>query len=106
MGLNLNIDHVAFSSLEKFDGRYKRNLHANEIGQIAGRAGRFQNNGTFSVLKNAGELDLKTIQNIEESNFDSINKIYWSNNSLDLFKHIDNLLGSLKKFPSSWLFYS
>ena len=49
MGLNLNIDHVAFSSLEKFDGRYKRNLHANEIGQIAGRAGRFQNNGFLEV---------------------------------------------------------
>ena len=65
MGLNLNINHVAFSSVEKFDGRFKRNLHPNELGQIAGRAGRYENNGTFSLLKNAGELDVKTIQNIE-----------------------------------------
>ena len=98
MGLNLNIDHVAFSSTEKFDGRYKRNLHPNEIGQIAGRAGRFQNNGTFSLLKNAGDLDLKTIQNIENSNFDSISKIYWRNNKLD-FSSINSLITSLKQFP-------
>ncbi len=100
MGLNLNIDHVAFSSLEKFDGRYIRNLHVNEIGQIAGRAGRFKNNGTFSILKNAGELDLKTIRNVEESNFEAISKIYWRNNKLD-FSNIDNFLGSLKQFPVS-----
>ena len=98
MGLNLNIDHVAFSSIDKFDGRFKRNLHANELGQIAGRAGRFQNNGTFSLLKNAGELDIKTIHNIEDSNFDTISKIYWRNSSLD-YSNIDNLLGSLKQFP-------
>ena len=98
MGLNLNIDHVAFSSTEKFDGRYKRNLHPNEIGQIAGRAGRFQNNGTFSLLKNAGDLDLKTIQKIENSNFDSISKIYWRNNKLD-FSSINSLITSLKQFP-------
>ena len=98
MGLNLNIDHIAFSSTEKFDGRYKRNLHSNEIGQIAGRAGRFQNNGTFSLLKNAGDLDLKTIKNIEDSNFDTINKIYWRNSSLD-FSSINGLISSLKQFP-------
>ena len=50
MGLNLNIDHIAFSSIEKYDGRFKRNLYPNEIGQIAGRAGRYENNGTFSLL--------------------------------------------------------
>ncbi len=98
MGLNLKIDHVAFSSLEKFDGRFKRNLHSNEIGQIAGRAGRFRNNGTFSLLKSAGDLDSKTIQNIENSNFDPITKIYWRNTSLD-FTSIENLLRSLKEFP-------
>ncbi len=98
MGLNLNIDHVAFSSIEKFDGRFKRNLHANELGQIAGRAGRFENDGTFSFLKNAGELDTKTIQSIEDSNFEVINKIYWRNTSLD-FSNIQNFLFSLKEFP-------
>ena len=98
MGLNLNIDHVAFSSLEKYDGRFKRNLLPTEIGQIAGRAGRFQKNGSFSLLKGSGELDLKTIQNIEDSKFEQIDKIYWRNNFLD-FSNVDNLLGSLKQFP-------
>ena len=57
MGLNLNINHVCFSSLEKYDGRYNRNLTLSEIGQIAGRAGRFRNNGSFSYTKEAGILD-------------------------------------------------
>jgi len=87
MGLNLNIDHIAFSSIEKYDGRYKRNLYTNEIGQIAGRAGRYENNGTFSLLKNAGELDIKTIRDIEDSNFNPINKIYWEKYVFRLFKH-------------------
>ena len=98
MGLNLNIDHVAFSSIEKFDGRFNRNLLPNELGQIAGRAGRFQNNGTFSLLKNAGDLDTKIIQNIEDSNFEEIKKIYWRNSNLD-FSNIINFLNSLKQFP-------
>ena len=98
MGLNLNIDHIAFSSIEKYDGRYKRNLYTTEIGQIAGRAGRYENNGTFSLLKNAGELDIKTIRDIEDSNFNPINKIYWRNTSLD-FSNINNFLASLKEYP-------
>ncbi len=98
MGLNLNIDHVAFSSIEKFDGRYKRNLHTNEIGQIAGRAGRYKNNGTFSFLKNVGDIDSKIIQDVEESNFEQIKKIYWRNNNLN-FSSIESFLKSLKKFP-------
>ena len=98
MGLNLSIDHVAFSAIEKFDGKFKRNLAPIEIGQIAGRAGRYENNGTFSLLKNAGQLDIKTIQNIEESNFDSITRIYWRNTFLD-FSSVENFLASLKQFP-------
>ncbi len=98
MGLNLNIDHVAFSSVEKFDGRYKRDLHAHEIGQIAGRAGRYENNGTFSLLNRAGELDMKTIQNIEESNFNSISKIYWRNTSLN-YSSLEDFIASLKMYP-------
>ncbi len=98
MGLNLNIDHIAFSSIEKYDGRFKRNLYPSEIGQIAGRAGRYENNGTFSLLNNAGNLDIKTIRDIEDSNFYSINKIYWRNTSLD-FSSINNFLGSLNEFP-------
>ena len=98
MGLNLNINHVSFSSLEKFDGRYNRNLAPNELGQIAGRAGRYKQDGTFSYTKEAGNLDPLIIQQIETHNFDNIQKIYWRNSDLD-FNSIETLLSSLKKFP-------
>ena len=98
MGLNLNINHVSFSSLDKFDGRYNRNLAPNELGQIAGRAGRYKQDGTFSHTKEAGNLDPLIIQQIETHNFDNIQKIYWRNSKLD-FNSIDNLLSSLKKYP-------
>ena len=98
MGLNLNINHVSFSSLEKFDGRYNRNLTPSELGQIAGRAGRYKQDGTFSYTKEAGNLDPLIIQQIETHNFEKIQKIYWRNSNLD-FSSIDNLLSSLKKYP-------
>ena len=98
MGLNLNINHVSFSALEKFDGRYNRNLAPNELGQIAGRAGRYKQDGTFSHTKEAGNLDPLIIQQIETHNFDNIQKIYWRNSDLD-FNSIDALLSSLKKYP-------
>jgi len=98
MGLNLNINHVSFSSLEKFDGRYNRNLAPNELGQIAGRAGRYKQDGTFSYTKEAGNLDPLIIQQIETHNFDNIQKIYWRNSDLD-FNSTETLLSSLKKFP-------
>ena len=98
MGLNLNINHVSFSSLEKFDGRYNRNLAPNELGQIAGRAGRYKQDGSFSYTKEAGDLDPQIIQQIETHNFDNIQKIYWRNSDLD-FNSTEALLSSLKKFP-------
>ncbi len=98
MGLNLNINHISFSSLEKFDGRYNRNLAPNELGQIAGRAGRYKQDGTFSHTKEAGNLDPLIIQQIETHNFDNVQKIYWRNSDLD-FNSTDALLSSLKKYP-------
>ena len=98
MGLNLNIDHVCFTSLEKFDGRYNRNLSSAEIGQIAGRAGRYLKNGTFSFTKESGSLDPKKIQEIENHNFNQIQKIYWRNSNLD-FTSIKSLISTLKQFP-------
>ena len=98
MGLNLNINHVCFTSLEKFDGRYNRNLAPDEIGQIAGRAGRYKQDGTFSYTREAGNLDQLVIQQIETHNFASIQKIYWRNSNLN-FRTIDLLLSSLKKYP-------
>ncbi len=98
MGLNLNINHVCFTALEKFDGRYNRNLTPSEIGQIAGRAGRFKNNGTFSYTKYAGVLDPIVIKSVEAHNYDQIQKIYWRNSNLN-FNSVENLLNSLKQFP-------
>ena len=98
MGLNLNINHVSFSSFQKFDGRYNRNLFPAEIGQIAGRAGRYENDGTFGYTKNAGDLDPIIIQSIEDHNFNDIEKIYWRNSNID-FSSINSVLASLKEFP-------
>ena len=98
MGLNLNINHVCFTSLEKFDGRYNRNLTNSEIGQIAGRAGRYKNNGSFSYTKEAGNLDPVIIKSIENHNYDQIQKIYWRNSDLN-FNSVETLLSSLKQFP-------
>ena len=98
MGLNLNIDHVTFSALQKFDGRYNRDLMPSELGQIAGRAGRHFNDGTFSYLKSAGVIDPLITQSIEEHRFDSIKKIYWRNSNID-FNSVESVKNSLKQFP-------
>ena len=63
-----------------------------------GRAGRFKNNGTFSYTKEAGTLDPKIIETIENHNFDQIQKIYWRNSNLD-FNSVEKFLSSLKEFP-------
>ena len=57
MGLNMDVDHVAFAGLRKFDGKRLRWLHPQEIGQIAGRAGRFRKDGTFGVTGEAPDID-------------------------------------------------
>ena len=98
MGLNLNIDHVSFSSFTKFDGRYMRALSPAEIGQIAGRAGRYLNDGTFGYTKEAGNLDPLIVQSIEDHRFDDIQKIYWRNSSID-FSSISSVINSFRKFP-------
>ena len=98
MGLNLNINHVSFSSFNKFDGRFNRSLTSAEIAQIAGRAGRYKNDGTFGYTRDAGNLDGDTIQSIEDHRFDDIQKIYWRNSELD-FQSTKTVLNSLKEFP-------
>ena len=98
MGLNLNINHVSFSAIQKFDGKFIRNLYPSELGQIAGRAGRYRNDGTFSFTKDAGNIDPIIIQAIEDHNFASIEKIYWRNSKID-FSKVSRVLDSLKEFP-------
>ena len=98
MGLYLNINHVSFSALQKFDGRYTRDLSAAEMGQIAGRAGRYLNDGSFSYLKNAGNIDPLVTKSIEDHNFEFIKKIYWRNSEID-FSSINSVINSFKMFP-------
>jgi len=98
MGLNLNINHVSFSALKKFDGRYNRNLSNAELGQIAGRAGRYHNDGTFGSLKKAGPFDPLIIEAIEEHRFADVSKIYWRNSDID-FSSVEAVINSFKKPP-------
>ncbi len=99
MGLNLDIDHVAFASNFKFDGSIYRSLSPNEIAQIAGRAGRFSKNGTFGVIDNQLTLDKKLVEMVEKHEFPSLLNIWWRNSKLD-FSSIRALIKSLE-IPSS-----
>ncbi|WP_299654380.1 helicase-related protein [uncultured Tateyamaria sp.] len=98
MGLNLDIDHVAFSSLSKFDGRRMRHLAPNELAQIAGRAGRGQKDGTFGVTGDVRPLDDGVAQAIMDHRFTPLNKLQWRNHALQ-FGTIDALVRSLEAPP-------
>lgn len=98
MGLNLDVDHVAFSALRKFDGYNHRNLTPGEIGQIAGRAGRHMNDGTFGVTGGAEALDADMVERLETHSFDSIRTLQWRNRDLD-FSTLDALHASLRELP-------
>ena len=96
MGLNLDIDHVAFSGLAKFDGRRMRELHPNELAQIAGRAGRYRNDGTFGVTGEAPPLADEVAEAITSHRFAPLRKLQWRNKVLD-FGSPDRLLASLEQ---------
>jgi len=97
MGLNLDLGHVAFSGLTKFDGRTYRHLRAGEAAQIAGRAGRYKTDGTFSTLGGGGEaMDPHMISQIEEHRFEPVKTIYWRSQKLN-FATIPRLLQSLEQ---------
>ncbi|MGE4326935.1 MAG: helicase-related protein [Pseudodonghicola sp.] len=98
MGLNLDIDHVAFSALSKFDGRRMRPLQPNELAQIAGRAGRGMSNGTFGVTGEVRPLDEEVAQAIMEHRFTPLKKLNWRNAALQ-FGSIDWLIQSLEMSP-------
>lgn len=103
MGLNLDIDHVAFSSTAKFDGRRMRHLFPHEIGQIAGRAGRYTTDGTFGVTGDASPLPEEVIEAVEEHRFAPIQRLQWRNPRLE-FGTAERLIRSLEDQPSSqWL---
>ncbi|WP_397543263.1 helicase-related protein [Roseovarius salis] len=98
MGLNLDIDHVAFSALSKFDGRRMRALAPNELAQIAGRAGRGMRHGTFGVTGEAPDLDPEVAQAITDHRFAPIRKLEWRNPKLN-FGHVDALIAALEERP-------
>ncbi len=100
MGLNLDVNHVAFSSLSKFDGRRIRNLAPNELAQIAGRAGRGMNNGTFGVTGDTKPLETKVATSIMEHRFSPQTTLQWRNANLE-FGCIENLITSLEILPDN-----
>ncbi|WP_370228693.1 helicase-related protein [Cognatishimia sp.] len=99
MGLNLDIDHVAFAGTNKFDGRRMRDLMPNELAQIAGRAGRGMSHGTFGVTGEARPLDQPVAEAIMEHRFAPVRKLVWRNSDLR-FGHVDALIDSLEQ-PTS-----
>jgi ATP-dependent RNA helicase SUPV3L1/SUV3 len=103
MGLNLDIKHIAFSATSKFDGRRMRGLYPQELAQIAGRAGRHTENGTFGVTGEARPFDDETTEAIENHQFAPVRKLMWRNHELE-FGTADRLIRSLESPTSNeWL---
>ena len=94
MGLNMDVDHVAFAGLSKFDGRRLRNLFPWEVGQIAGRAGRFRTDGTFGVTGGCDLMSDNLISAVENHRFDAVDTAFWRNSDLD-FQSVSGLMRSL-----------
>jgi ATP-dependent RNA helicase SUPV3L1/SUV3 len=95
MGLNLDVTHVAFASLRKFDGRGERRLNETELAQIAGRAGRYLKNGTFGTVAPL-ELDTEVAQQIEQHRFELVRRVRYRNAELD-YSSPHALLESLER---------
>jgi len=102
MGLNMDVDHVAFAGLSKFDGKRRRRLTPAEMAQIAGRAGRHQRDGTFGSLTLEGdalaEFRPEEIERIEEHRFEPLEFLYWRESELD-FAIVEALIKSLERRP-------
>jgi ATP-dependent RNA helicase SUPV3L1/SUV3 len=98
MGLNMDLDHVAFAKLVKFDGTQPRRLSAPEIAQIAGRAGRHMSDGTFGVTADEEGIDPETVEAVENHRFDPLTRLYWRNSRLE-FRSVALLLRSLEERP-------
>ena len=98
MGLNMDVDHVAFAATRKFDGRGPRPLTASELGQIAGRAGRHMNDGSFGTTADAAPLDAEIVERIENHQFDPLKTLNWRNADLT-FTSVAALRASLAEPP-------
>ncbi|MFQ3623813.1 MAG: helicase-related protein, partial [Acetobacteraceae bacterium] len=98
MGLNMDVNHVAFAGLAKFDGHRTRALTAAEVAQIAGRAGRGMADGSFGTTAEAPPLPPETVEAVEAHRFDPLESLVWRNGALD-FSTLDSLLASLDSPP-------
>lgn len=99
MGLNLDVDHVAFAQDRKFDGYQFRNLNPGELGQIAGRAGRHLRDGTFGVTGRVDPFDPEVVERIEAHHFDPVRVLQWRSKKLD-YTSLATLKSSLDAPPA------
>ncbi len=99
MGLNMDVNHVAFASLTKFDGHRPRRLRAAELAQIAGRAGRGLRDGTFGTTGTCPPIPEEIVDAVEAHRFDPLEQLCWRNSDLD-FDSLDALLASLLAAPT------
>lgn len=98
MGLNMDVDHVAFASRRKFDGHVWRDLRADEIAQIAGRAGRFTRDGQFGETGECAPFDEETVARVENHEFETVEAVQWRSAELN-FSSVETLLASLEAPP-------
>ena len=103
MGINMDLDYVYFSNLKKFDGKKLRRLNLSEIGQIAGRAGRYLNDGNFGITGNCREITSENVDLIENHKFEEIRTLFWRNSNLN-FNNPFSLIKTLEEKPKiKWL---
>ena len=103
MGINMDLNQVYFSNLKKFDGRKLRRLNLSEIGQIAGRAGRYLNDGSFGITGQCKEINAEEVELLENHKFEDLQSLYWRNSKLN-FNNPSTLIKSLDEKPyKSWL---
>ena len=103
MGINMDLDYVYFSNLKKFDGKKQRRLSLSEIGQIAGRAGRYLNDGSFGITGDCKEINAEEVDLLENHKFEEIRMIFWRNSNLN-FNNPYSLIKSLEEKPQKeWL---
>lgn len=103
MGINMDLDHIYFSNLKKFDGKKLRKLNLSEIGQIAGRAGRYLNDGNFGITGDCKEITAEDVELLENHKFEEIRSLFWRNSYLN-FNNPLSLIKSLEEKPQmDWL---
>ncbi len=103
MGINMDLDFVYFSNIKKFDGKKLRRLNLSEIGQIAGRAGRYLNDGSFGITGDCKEISTEEVELLENHKFEEIRTLFWRNSDLN-FNNPTSLIKSLEEKPQvEWL---